>query len=158
MTLHAHVLAAALAATLVAGHAAAQVAVPGDINASGDADHFDALRLRTGALFDYASPFQYAGVAAQTTQYEQSGWHRDAQAIMVLWRNQRRDTLTGTIAEAGLVRISGRMRVIGDATWSLRPGPHTGIELLAAGDLVETPRALDRATAHTLFGSARNSN
>ena len=154
MTLRAYVLAAAFTAMLVAGNASAQLAVLGDISASGDADHFDAFRLRSGALFDYASPFRYAGVAAQTTRYEQLRWHRDAKAIMVLWRNQQRDTLTGTIAEAGLVRIGGRTRVIGDATWSLRPGPHTGIELLAAGDLVETRLALDRATAYTFFGTS----
>jgi hypothetical protein len=152
MRLRASVFVAAFAATLVVGSASGQVAVLGDINASGDADHFDTLRLRTGALLRYESPFQYSGLAAQTTRYEQFGWHRDAQAVMVLWRNQHRDTLAGTIGEAGLTHIGGRTRVIGDATWSLRPGAHTGIELLAAGDLVETQRALDRATAYTLFG------
>jgi len=152
VTLQARGLAAAFIATLAVCDAAAQVAVLGDVNASQDADHFDALRLRTGALFDYASSFQYSGVAAQTTHYEQSGWHCDAYAILFLWRSQRRETLTGTVAEAGLVHVGGRIRPIGDATWSLRPRPHTGIELLATGDLVETQRALDRGTAYTLLG------
>jgi hypothetical protein len=143
---------AAFAAALFAGSASAQVAGLGDFSASGDADHFDTLRLRAGALLRYESPFQYAGVAAQSTRYEQFGWHSDAPAAMVLWRNQHRDTLAGTIGEAGLTRIGGRTRMIGDATWSLRPGTHTGIELLAAGDLVETQRALDRATAYTFVG------
>ena len=152
MRLHAGFIVAALAATFVAGSASAQVAGLGDVTSGGDSDHFDTLRLRTGALLHYESPFQYAGVAAQTTSYEQSGWHRDAPAVMFLWRNQQRDTLAGTIGEAGLIHIGGRTRVVGDATWSLRPGPHTGVELLAAGDLVETRRALDRATAYTLLG------
>jgi len=145
-------LMAALGAMLLAFGASAQVAVLGDVNAGGDSDHFETLRLRTGVLTDYESFFRYAGVAVQNTHYERSAWHRDSQSILVLWRNQHRDTLAGTIAEAGLVRIDGRIRPIGDATWSLRPRPHTGIELLAAGDLVETTRALDRAIAHTFLG------
>jgi len=140
------------AAVLTAAGASAQMAVPVDVSASEDASHFHTLRLRAGALLRYESPFDYAGVAAQTTRYEQSGWQRDAQAVMLLWRNQHRDTLAGTIAEAGLVRIGGRTRPIGDVTWSLRPATHTGIELLAAGDLVETRRALERATAYTFAG------
>jgi len=70
----------------------------------------------------------------------------------VLWRKQNRDTLAGSVAEAGVVRIAGRTRLIGDATWSLRPSPRTGIELLAAADLVETQPALERATAYSFAG------
>jgi hypothetical protein len=151
VTLHTRVLVAALA-TLAACCAQGQWAGIGDVNASSDADHFDAFRIRTGALFSYASPYRYMGLAAQTTHYDQSGWQRDAPAILFLWRNQQRDTLTGTIAEGGVVRVAGRMRLIGDATWSLRPTVHTGVELIAAGDIVETQRALDRATTYTLLG------
>ena len=132
----------------------AQVAALGDVNGTSDADHFDAFHLRSGVLFGYASPFQYKGVATQITYYTQSNWQRDAPAIFVLWRNQKRDTLEGTIGEAGLVRIAGRIRLIGDATWSLRAGKKTGIELLAAGDLVETRRALEDATAYTFAGAS----
>ena len=145
-------LLAALFAMLAALAAHAQTAALGEVSAGGDADHFGALHLRTGALTGYTSPFQYAGLALQTTRYTQSGWHRDAPAVLFLWRHQKRDTLAGTIAEAGVVRIEGRTRVIGDATWSLRPNAHTGIELLAAGGLVETRRALENATAHTFVG------
>ena len=145
-------LFAALCAMLAAAGAHAQTAVLGDVSASGDADHFGALHLRTGGLIGYASPFRYAGLALQTTHYTQSGWHSDAPAVLFLWRNQKRDTLAGTIAEAGVVRIEGRTRVIGDATWSLRPNAHTGFELLAASGLVETRRALENATAHTFLG------
>jgi len=152
MNLHPGVLSVVLFAILKAGGVQAQTALTGDINASSDAEDFDALRLRSGGLFDYESPFHYTGIAAQTTRYAQSGWRRDAPAVLVLWRNQNRNTLAGTIAEAGVVRIAGRTRLIGDATWSLRPSPRTGIELLAAADLVETQRALERATAYTFAG------
>jgi hypothetical protein len=130
----------------------AQTAGLGEISLGSDAQHFDALKLRTGALLDYASAFDYHGVAAQTTHYTQAGWNRDAPAVLVLWRKQNRDTLVGSIGEAGVVRIAGRTRLIGDATWSLRPSPRTGIELLAAADLVETQPALERATAYTFAG------
>lgn len=143
---------AALAAMLTTLAAHAQTAALGDVSATGDADHFAALRLRAGALTGYTSPFRYAGVAVQTTSYTQSGWHSDAPAVLFLWRNQKRDTLAGTIAEAGVVRVEGRTRVIGDATWSLRPNPHTGIELLAESGLVETRPALEHATAQTFLG------
>lgn len=130
----------------------AQTAALGEFSASGDADHFDAFHLRTGVLTGFASPFRYSGVAVQTTHYEQSGWHGDAPAVLFLWRNQKRDTLAGTIAEAGVVRFGGRTRAIGDATWSLRPNASTGIELLASSGLVETQRALENVTAHTFAG------
>jgi hypothetical protein len=142
-------LLVAFLAMMAAAGAQAQMAGLGDVSATDDADHFSALRLRAGALTDYQSPFRYAGVAAQTTHYSQLGWHADAPAVLFLWRNQRRETLAGTIAEGGVVHVAGRTRLIGDATWSLRPAAHTGVEILASSDLVETRRALESATAHT---------
>jgi hypothetical protein len=132
----------------------AQTAALGEVDVTSDADHFDALRLRTGAFLRYESPYRYEGVAVQATEYTQSSWKRAAPAALFLWRNQRRDNLAGTLAEAGLVHVAGRTRVIGDATWSLRPSARTGFEILAAGDLVETRRSLDRATAFTFFGAS----
>jgi len=137
---------------LTAAVAQAQTAALGEISVSGDADHFDALHLRTGVLAGYESAYRYRGLALQTTRYSQSGWQSDAPAALVLWRDQKRDTLAGTVAEVGVVRIEGRTRVIGDATWSLRPNARTGIELLATSGLVETRRALEDATAHTFVG------
>jgi len=152
MRLRARILAATLFAIFTAAGAQTQIAGIGEISAGSDAEHFDALKLRTGALLDYTSPFDYAGLAIQTTRYSQSGWRRDAPAVLVLWRKQDRNTLAGTIAEAGVVRIGDRTRLIGDATWSLRPSPRTGIELLAAADLIETQRSLERATTYTFAG------
>jgi len=150
--MRARVLLAALFATLTAAGLHAQTAGLGDISLSSDADHFSAWRLRGGALTGYRSPFDYAGIAAQTTHYTRSGWHADAPAVLFVWRKQQRETLVGTVAEGGVVRVAGRIRPIGDATWSLRPAAHTGIELIAAADLVETQRALEDATAYT-FGA-----
>ena len=148
----ARILLAALLATLAAAGARAQTAGLGEISLSGDADGFSAWRLRGGALTGYRSPFDYAGVAAQTTHYTRFGWHADAPAVLFVWRKQQRETLAGTAGEGGVVRVAGRIRPIGDATWSLRPSAHTGIELIAAGDLVETRPATENATAYT-FGA-----
>lgn len=148
----ARVLLAASLAILAAAGARAQTAGLGDISFSSDADRFSAWRLRGGALTAYRSPFDYAGIAAQTTHYTRSGWHTDAPAVLFVWRKQQRETLAGTVAEGGIVRVAGRIRPIGDATWSLRPAAHTGIELIASGDLVETQRSLESATAYT-FGA-----
>ena len=148
------VLIATLFAILIAAAARSQTAVLGDVNVTRDSDRFESLRLRGGALFDYQSPYRYAGVAAQTTRYSRSEWSTDAPAVLFLWRDQRRETLAGTIAEGGVVRVSGRTRLIGDATWSLRPAKRTGIELLASSDLVETRRALESATSYTFGGAS----
>lgn len=145
-------LSAILFAILIPSAARAQTAGIGEIRVSSDAERFDALKVRTGALLDYASTFDYAGLAIETTHYTQEGWSRDAPAVLVVWRKQNRDTLAGTVAEAGLVRVSGRTRLIGDATWSLRRSPRTGFEFLAASNLVETRPALERAIASTFGG------
>ena len=126
----------------------------GDVSTTADADQFHSFRVREGVFLRYDSPYQYMGVAAQATRYRQRGWNGDAPAALLLWRKQRRDTLAGTIAEAGIVRVNGRARVIGDATWDLRPNPRTGVELIAAGDLVETQRAIERAIAYSFVAAS----
>jgi hypothetical protein len=90
----------------------------------------------------------------QTTRYTNRGWEEDAFSVVFLHRRQRPDTLAGTQAEAGLVRIGGRTRVVGEAVWALRPNDRTGVELIAAADLVETRRALEDGTAYTFAGAS----
>lgn len=142
----------AFAAMLAATDVRAQIAGLGDVSATSDADDFGALRIRAGALFDYQSPYHYIGAAAQTTHYTQSGWTEDAPAAFLLWRRQNRDTLAGTVGEVGVVRVSDKVRLIGDANWTFRPSPRTGIELLAAGGLVETQPAVEEAIAYQFGG------
>jgi len=147
--------AAALLALLLANTAPAQThAALGQALATDDTDGFHSWLIRGGALFEHASYLDYKGVAVQTTHYSQSGWSRDAPGIVGLWRDQRRDTLAGVNAEGGVVQVAGHTRPIGDATWSLRPAPGTGVELIAAGGLVETRTALDRGIAYTLWGAS----
>ena len=117
-----------------------------------DADDFSAARIRAGALLDYASELSHYGFALQNTHYSAGGWSTDAPALIGLYRNQRRDTLQGVRAEGGLVRVEGHTRVVGDATWSLRPRPTTGVELILAGDLVGTQQALEEGIAYGLLG------
>jgi len=127
-----------------------RIAVLAQVGVDGDADDVDSLRIRGGALLDYQSHLENVGIAVQNTHYSQRGWSVDAPGIVGLYRSQRRDTLEGVRAEAGIVSVSGRTRVVGDATWSHRPRESTGVELIAAGDLVGTREALEEGIAYGL--------
>ena len=148
--------AALLAAVIgFSGSAEAQsCGVLGNLVFEGDADSFHATRARVGGLFNYASAFDYLGVAAQATHYSQSGWGENAPGVVGFWRNQQRATLAGINAEAGVVRVAGHTRPVGDVTWGLRPAESTGIELLAAAGLVETQSAIERGIGYMFWGAS----
>jgi hypothetical protein len=147
-------LALAAPQALTAAESADRVAAVAQVGFEDDADGFNAAKLRAGALFDYASELQHAGLALQNTHYSTGGWSTDAPAIIGVYRNQRRDTLEGVRAEGGLVQVEGHTRVVGDATWSHRPRQTTGIELILAGDLVGTREALEQGIAYGLAGAS----
>ncbi|CAG1011353.1 hypothetical protein RHIZO_04006 [Rhizobiaceae bacterium] len=148
----------ALAALLAAGaiapaaHADNGRAAILDASISSDTDGFRASRLRAGGHFLYENPWKYAGVAVQTTRYSQGDFREDAQGVVGLWRDQRRDTLAGVDAEIGAVRVAGHTRAVGDITWRIVPGPATAVEVLASADLVDAPEALERAIGYALVG------
>jgi hypothetical protein len=119
-----------------------------------DADDFGGWLTRAGALFAYRSHLDYAGIAAQNTHYSQDGWSKDVAGVMGVYRRQNAATLAGVRAEAGVVSVSGHARVVGDATWSHRIGDKTGVELIAAGDVVGTREALDRGIAFGLAAAS----
>jgi hypothetical protein len=119
-----------------------------------DADDFDTLLLRSGLLLDYSSHLHNSGVAVQATRYSQGNWSEDVPGIVGTYRNQKRDTLAGVRAEAGLVSVAGRARPVGDITWSLRPRESTGFELIAAGDVVGTREAIERSITYGLFAAS----
>lgn len=142
-------------ALLLAGTVhAQQSALLGDIDFSGDTDGFHASRERIGAFRPYGSYFDHFGVALQTTRYSQSGWSRDVPGIVGLYRRQDAATLAGIDATGGVVQVAGHTRVVGDATWSLRPATDTGVELIAAGDVVATQKAIERAIAYGFFAAS----
>ena len=119
-----------------------------------DADDFDALLLRSGLLLDYASHLQNSGFAVQNTRYSQGNWSEDVPGVVGIYRNQKRDTLEGIRAEAGVVSVAGRARPVGDITWSLRPRESTGLELIAAGDVVGTREAIERSITYGLLAAS----
>lgn len=144
---------AALAFVLaVAAHA--EPAALGNIDVSSDTDGFHAARVRIGGLYPYGSYLDHFGVAVQTTRYSQSDWSRNAGGVVGLWRDQDRLTLAGINAEAGVVQVAGHTRGVGDVTWGLRPETNTGVELIAAGDLVGTQKAIDRAIAYGFLAAS----
>jgi len=144
-------------ATLVlvlAGAAYAESAALGNFDVSSDTDGFHAARTRIGGLYPYGGYVDHFGVAIQTTRYSQSDWSRNAAGVVGLWRNQDPKTLAGINAEAGIVQVAGHTRGVGDVTWGLRPEPDTGVELIAAGDLVGTQKAIERAIAYGFFAAS----
>ena len=144
---------AALVCFARAGVAAADDAPPpaalADVAFASDSDGFHTLRTRIGGLYPYANPWSYGGVAAQDTRYTQGDFRKDVSGVLGLYRDQRRDTLAGVDVEAGVVRVSGHVRPVGDATWRLIPAIGTALDLSASADLVETPKALDRGIGYT---------
>ncbi len=145
---------AALALVLVTSANAQSGAALGNVDFASDTDGFHASRVRTGGLYPYGSYIDHFGVAVQTTHYSQSEWSRNAGGVVGLWRNQDPTTLAGINAEAGVVQVAGHTRGVGDVTWGLRPAANTGIELIAAGDLVATQKAIDRAIAYGFFAAS----
>ncbi len=147
----------ALALALAGGVRAAaspDFAALGNVDVSSDTDGFHATRLRLGGLTPYAAYFDYTGVALQETFYSQGDWRRDSTGVVGLWRKQDPKTLAGVDAEAGIIQVAGRTRAVGDATWSLRPATDTGVDLIAAGDVVATQKAIERGVAYSLVGAS----
>jgi hypothetical protein len=145
---------AALAFVLASSAHAEAPAALGNFDVSSDTDGFHAARVRVGGLDPYGSYVDHFGVAVQTTRYSQSDWSRNAAGVVGLWRNQDPKTLAGINAEAGVVNVAGHTRGVGDVTWGLRPEPDTGVELIAAGDLVGTQKAIERAIAYGFFAAS----
>lgn len=144
----------ALALVLAAGARAQSPAALGNVDIASDTDGFHASRVRVGGLYPYASYLDYYGVAVQTTHYSQGAWSRDAGGIVGVWRKQDRATLAGINAEAGVVQVAGHTRGVGDVSWDLRPAPNTGIELIAAGDVVATQKAIERGIAYGFLAAS----
>jgi hypothetical protein len=129
------------------------VAPMGSLTVSSDSDSFDAVRTRAGAHFSYANRWRYSGVAVQSARYRQGGFKENVAGIVGFYRDQRRDNLAGVDIEAGMVRVANKVRPIGDASWRIVPSKDTAFDLLASGDLVETPVALERGIG-TVFLAA----
>jgi hypothetical protein len=160
MTLHPtlHLLArsitlalAGLLATAASAQEAPTTATPvAGLLLSSDSDGFDSLRVRAGALLTNENPWRYAGVAVQTTRYRQASFSEDVRGALWLYRDQRRADLAGLDLEAGLVRVAGKTRPVGDVTWRMVPQAGTAIDLMASADLVDTPVALERGIGAVL--------
>ena len=131
-----------------------RVAVLAQTGFEDDADSFSNRLLRGGALFGYQSHLRHWGVALQNSHYSQRGWSEDVTGVVGLYRNQRADTLEGLRAEAGLVSVAGHVRPIGDLTWTHRLRTTTGVELIAAGDVVGTQAAIERGISYGLLAAS----
>jgi len=141
--------------------AASEGETPGDrvgmlarVGYESDADDFDGLLARAGAVWGYRSHLEYAGFAVQDTHYSQGGWSKDVPAALGIYRKQDRATLSGLNAEFGVASVAGHARPVGDLTWGMRPRASTGIELIAAGDVVGTKEAIERGITYGLVAAS----
>lgn len=150
--------AALLALCTLAGGAHAEGAAPvaalANLDVSSDTDGFHTERVRAAALWPYSSWLDYAGVALQNTRYVQGDWVRNGAGVVGLWRKQDPGTLAGVLAEGGVTQVAGHTRVIGDASFGFRPARDTGVELLAAGDVVATRNAIERGVAYGFYAAS----
>lgn len=125
-----------------------------DVSSTRDSDGFRSTVLRTGALPNYENPWRYSGVVAQTTRYARAGFGKDVAAVQGIYRDQRKDTLAGISVEAGVARVSGHLRAIGDLNLRMSTTLGSSVDMIVSSGLVETPKALDRAIGHTFVAAA----
>lgn len=144
-------LAALAAAACIAN---AQPAVTTEAAHTRDADGFSATRFAAGYLPAYRSPHDHWGVAAANDHYAQDGWSRDGQRLLGRYRALDAATGAGVAIDAGAARVADRTRFVADATWSFRPAPATGIELIGARDWVDTRRAIDDGITNDFVGAS----
>lgn len=150
-------IAVALLCAAFAGGATAEeptsFAPTAELSQASDTDGFSALRWRAGVLTTYANPWSYAGAAMQSTRFAQDYFRKDVSAVVGVYRDQRRDTLAGVDIEAGVTRVSGHLRPVGDATLRMTTTLGTMVDLNASADLVETRKALDRGIGFTFLAA-----
>jgi hypothetical protein len=127
-------------------------AAGGDILATSDTEGLRSLRVRALAL-TYANPWSYAGAEVQSTRYAQGDSRIDVPAVLGVYRDQRRDTLAGVDVEAGVARVSGHLRPIGEAGLRLSRDLSSALDLTASADVVDTPRALERGIGYTFLAA-----
>lgn len=133
---------------------AAPTAISGEFHHTRDADRFTTTRLGAGYLPSYRSPFDHWGVAIANDHYSQSGWSRDGQRVLARVRRQDPSTAAGLNADFGAARVAGHTTLVADATWSMRLGASTGLELIGARDWVDTQRAIEDGIAYSFAGAA----
>ena len=132
----------------------ASLALIADVSSSSDSDGFRSTTIRTGALPTYANPWRYSGVVAQSTHYGQGDFGKDVAAVLGIYRDQRKDTLAGINVEAGVARVSGHLRAVGEMNLRMTTTLSTSVDLIASAGLVETPKGIDRAIGHTFLAAA----
>ncbi len=130
-----------------------RLALSTNLDLAADTDDFRILRVRAGGLYQYLNPWSFSGAKVQSTHYTQGAFRRDVAALLGRYRDQRRDTLAGVDIEAGVARVSGHLRPVGDATLRLATTLGTAVDLIASADLVETPKALERGIGYTFLAA-----
>jgi Putative beta-barrel porin 2 len=109
--------------------------------------------IATAAWSD--SPRASRALRVQSVQFtDGAGWNAAGTRISALYRENESVLATAdTQLEVALVSARGRERLIGEASCAWRLTPSTRVELLAASDWVDTPRAFDDGLTSKYIGA-----
>ena len=130
------------------------VAPVADILSSSDSDGFHAQRLRAGVLARYDNPWSYRGAMVQASHFSAGDFRQDVAAVLGVYRDQRRDTLAGIDVEAGVARVAGHLRPIGEMNLRMTTTLGLAVDVTASADLVETRKALARGLVYSFAAVA----
>jgi hypothetical protein len=137
-------------------HAESQIA-PGlfDRSLGNGVDQFMAHRQSIAAAAWSDSPRASRALRVQSVQFtDGAGWSAAGTRVSALYRENESFLATAdTQVEVAVVSARGRERLIGEASCAWRLTPSTRVQLLAASDWVDTPRAFDDGLTSKYIGA-----
>jgi hypothetical protein len=133
--------------------AAPSTALLGNVDFAVDDAGVHLSNVRLGGLHPCGAYLDDLGFAARSMRELRIDEARDT-TTLARTLGSRAIADKGIKAEAGFVQIAGRTRVVGDATWNAPPVAGTTLAVVAAGDIVGTPSAIDRGIAYGFIGGS----
>ena len=131
----------------------ASAALLGNVDFAVDTDGVHVADVRLGGVHACGAYLDDLGFSARRDSERAAEPSRDTTSFArALALRQVADR--GIIANAGFLQVAGRTRVVGNASWTPRPVAGTTLSLIAAGDLVGAPAAIDRGIAYGFVGGS----
>ncbi len=125
-----------------------------DRSLSNGIDQFTVQRRSIGAASWLSSPDESRALRVQSIQFSDgAGWSALGAKVSALYREKDVSATANAQVELALASARGRARFIGEASHAWRLAPSTGIEVLAASDWVDTPRAFDEGLTSNYIGA-----
>ncbi len=117
-------------------------------------DQFNEQRSSIGAASWLTSPDESRALRVQSIHFSDgAGWNALGAKVSALYRKNALSGAARTQVELALMSARGRERFTGEASYAWRLAPSTAIEVLAASDWVDTPRAFDDGLTSKYIGA-----